>query len=114
MLLQKPRWKHLISTSRRLRSVVKMVSIAKMLSLVYGGLSPVPFTFLTGVLIDDEDGQPWIFDWDRHAEVQGVSWNGADDGNSLSGSWAWNHSDDRSHECRLALAVSVSYRHHCR
>ena len=38
------------------------------LSLVYGGLAPVPFTFLTGVLIDDE-GAALIFDWDRHAEA---------------------------------------------
>ena len=34
------------------------------LTLVYGGLTPVPFTFLTGVLIDDE-GTP-------------LSWTGID------------------------------------
>lgn len=33
--------------------------------IVYGGLAPVPFTFLTGMLMDDE-GQVLVFDWDRH------------------------------------------------
>lgn len=36
--------------------------------LVYGGLMPVPFTFLTGVLLDDE-GPIVVLDWDRHAEA---------------------------------------------
>ncbi|MGG7519073.1 SAVED domain-containing protein [Allorhizobium undicola] len=34
---------------------------------VYGGLAPVPFTFLTGVLIDDETSTI-VFDWDRHLQ----------------------------------------------
>lgn len=34
---------------------------------VYGGLAPVPLTFLTGVLIDDE-ASTLIFDWDRHQQ----------------------------------------------
>jgi hypothetical protein len=37
-------------------------------TLVYGGLTPVPLTFLTGVLLDDED-DVLIFDWDRHRKV---------------------------------------------
>ena len=44
------------------------------LTLVYGGLTPVPFTFLTGVLIDDER-KVLIFDWDRHGET----WRGLGD-----------------------------------
>jgi hypothetical protein len=34
---------------------------------IYGGLAPVPLTFLTGVLIDDE-APTLIFDWDRHQQ----------------------------------------------
>jgi hypothetical protein len=37
------------------------------LQRVYGGLAPVPITFLTGVLIDDE-ASTVIFDWDRHQQ----------------------------------------------
>lgn len=35
--------------------------------LVYGGLTSVPYTFLTGVLLDDE-GAISIYDWDRTRE----------------------------------------------
>lgn len=36
-------------------------------ALVYGGLAPVPLTFLTGVLVDDE--APVVaMDWDRHQQ----------------------------------------------
>lgn len=34
------------------------------LTVVYGGLTSVPYTFLTGVLLDDE-GEVQTFDWDR-------------------------------------------------
>jgi hypothetical protein len=34
------------------------------IEMVYGGLLPVPFTFLTGMLLDDEGGIT-VFDWDR-------------------------------------------------
>jgi len=34
------------------------------LKVVFGGLAPVPFTFLTGVLFDDE-GEIITYDWDR-------------------------------------------------
>lgn len=37
------------------------------LQRIYGGLAPVPLTFLTGVLIDDE-ASTLIFDWDRHQQ----------------------------------------------
>ena len=75
------------------------------LSLVYGGLTSVPFTFLTGVLMDDE-GAVFILDWDRHAEA----WReleGADDGKRF-------HIPDLAKEIpdgtkEAAMAVSVSY-----
>lgn len=34
-------------------------------SLVYGGMAPVPFTFLSGLLLDDED-RITVMDWDRN------------------------------------------------
>ena len=74
------------------------------LTLVYGGLSPVPFTFLTGVLIDDE-GATLIFDWDRHAQA----WrqlDGADDGKRFR-SVGLDNMPGGTRE--VALAVSVSY-----
>ena len=74
------------------------------LTLVYGGLTPVPFTFLTGVLIDDE-GAAFILDWDRHAEA----WrelNSADDGKRFQTAGL----DNVPHGAEeVALAVSVSY-----
>ena len=72
---------------------------------VYGGLTPVPFTFLTGVLIDDE-GKVLILDWDRHAET----WrelDGTDDGKRFRVGVVDNMSLDGAKE--VALAVSVSY-----
>lgn len=48
------------------------------LTTVYGGLTSVPYTFLTGVLLDDE-GSIRTYDWDRELE----SWrdiDGDDDG----------------------------------
>ena len=73
-------------------------------TLVYGGLTPVPFTFLTGVLVDDE-GEVRIFDWDRHAEA----WrqlDGTDDGKRFK-STGLSQVPDGAQE--VALTVSVSY-----
>ena len=75
------------------------------LSLVYGGLTPVPFTFLTGVLMDDESAV-LTFDWDRHAEA----WrelDGADDGERFQISNLAMVLQKGAREA--ALAVSVSY-----
>lgn len=71
---------------------------------VYGGLAPVPLTFLTGVLLDDE-GSVVVMDWDRHA-----------------GNWRTLDADDDGRRfvisgvdavpegvTDVALAVSVSY-----
>ncbi len=74
------------------------------LTLVYGGLTPVPFTFLTGVLIDDE-GPALILDWDRHTET----WrelNDEDDGKRFH-AVGLNEVPDNTQE--VALVVSVSY-----
>jgi len=38
------------------------------LTTIYGGLTSVPYTFLTGVLLDDE-GSIITYDWDRTAEA---------------------------------------------
>ena len=74
------------------------------LTLVYGGIAPVPFTFLAGVLIDDES-VVFIFDWDRHTEA----WrqlDGSDDGKRFRGSGLDKIPVDTP---EVALAVSVSY-----
>lgn len=71
---------------------------------VYGGLTPVPFTFLTGVLLDDECAVT-VFDWDRHAET----WrelDGSDDGMRFSCSGLENIPVGVR---EVAVAVSVSY-----
>lgn len=74
------------------------------LSLVYGGLAPVPLNFLSGVLLDDEQAMV-VMDWDRHREVW-RSLDGTDDGNRF---------DLRGIEQipvgapDVVLAVSVSY-----
>ena len=74
------------------------------LTRVYGGLAPVPFTFLAGVLIDDECAVV-IFDWDRHVGA----WrelDGSDDGKRFKCVGV----DDILVDTReVALAVSVSY-----
>jgi hypothetical protein len=44
------------------------------LTTIYGGLTSVPYTFLTGVLLDDE-GTIVTYDWDRAQEA----WRGLDD-----------------------------------
>lgn len=75
------------------------------LTLVYGGLAPVPFTFLTGVLIDDESALV-ILDWDRHLE----NWReleDPDDGKRFTCSGLDCIPGDAR---EVALAVSVSYR----
>ncbi len=73
-------------------------------TLVYGGLTPVPFTFLTGVLIDDE-GMVFIFDWDRHAG----SWRQLDDTDD-GRRFKTTGLDNVLHGTQeIALAVSVSY-----
>ncbi len=76
------------------------------ITLIYGGLTPVPFTFLTGVLVDDER-KVLIFDWDRHEET----WRELgeeDDGKRFQNPVLTKTLPNGSNE--VALTVSVSYR----
>ncbi|MGI2180504.1 SAVED domain-containing protein [Shewanella frigidimarina] len=45
------------------------------ISIVYGGVFPVPFTFYTGYLLDDES-KITVYDWDRDR----TDWRGLDEG----------------------------------
>ena len=75
------------------------------ISIAYGGLTPVPLTFLTGVLMDDE-GVVVILDWDRHTEA----WrelDGTDDGKRFQISCPAVALQQDANE--IALIVSVSY-----
>ena len=74
------------------------------ITLVYGGMTPVPFTFLTGVLIDDEETIV-VLDWHRHSEA----WHqldSADDGNRFHVSQI-DQIPEGARE--VGLIVSVSY-----
>ena len=74
-------------------------------TMVYGGLASVPFTFLTGMLVDDE-GPVVVMDWDRHAK-RWRQLDALDDGTRFeeTGLNAIVHGARE-----VALAVSVSYR----
>lgn len=72
-------------------------------SLVYGGLTSVPFTFLMGVLMDDQ-GSVATWDWDRTKEA----WrkvNGQDDGHRFKVTWE----PPMGQPAELVVAVSTSY-----
>ena len=74
------------------------------IATVYGGLSPVPFTFLAGVLLDDES-QITTLDWDRSLEA----WrqlDGTDDGDSFVVSGLEQIPMGTK---AVAVAISVSY-----
>jgi hypothetical protein len=73
-------------------------------AIVYGGLAPVPLTFLTGVLVDDE-GALTVMDWER---IPG-RWRALDANDDgfrfdIRGLQHINEGVDR-----VALAVTVSY-----
>lgn len=72
-------------------------------SVVYGGLTPVPFTFLIGVLLDDE-GPITSYDWHRTSD-QWRSLNAPDDQHRLLTHW------DNQPEVidQVVLAISCSY-----
>ena len=74
-------------------------------TIVYGGLSPVPFTFLTGMVLDDE-GEVVVLDWDRH-DSRWRELNEPDDGARFEETGVdsvYEGADE------VALVVSVSYR----
>ena len=73
--------------------------------IVYGGLAPVPLTFLTGMLLDDE-GRVEVLDWDRHAGC----WRELDEGDD-GGRFVQRGVEAIGDGVReAALVVSVSYR----
>jgi hypothetical protein len=73
------------------------------IAYIAGGLAPVPFSFLMGVLLDDE-GCVTLMDWDRNGNYW-RSLDGQDDGDrfQLSGM------DQIGHAEEIVLSVSVSY-----
>ncbi|WP_105174772.1 SAVED domain-containing protein [Pseudoalteromonas sp. T1lg122] len=76
-------------------------SAASDISISYGGVSPVPFTFYTGYLLDDES-QISVYDWDRDiADWRGL--DGVDDGEQFT----IEPSSVKGNS--VVLAVSVSY-----
>lgn len=74
------------------------------ISIVYAGLAPVPLTFLTGVLLDDE-GAVTVMDWDRFRNCW-RSLDGDDDGLRFDVEGLQQVPIGTS---SVALAVSVSY-----
>lgn len=73
------------------------------IDIIYGGLFPVPFTFLTGMILDDEN-KIVAFDWDRIEE----SWrplDAEDDGDRFIADYDSTHIKDE-----IVIAISISYR----
>lgn len=73
------------------------------LTTVYGGLTSVPYTFLTGVLLDDE-GSIRTYDWDRERETW-RSIDGEDDGKLFQTS----DIDDVAGVTEVVVALTFSY-----
>ncbi|MEM5585788.1 SAVED domain-containing protein [Roseibium sp. AS2] len=76
---------------------------AQDVTLVYGGLTPVPMTFLTGVIFDDE-GKIVVMDWDRNREA----WRSLDSGDDGQ-RFKMEGFQDFSSAAEVVLAVSASY-----
>lgn len=73
------------------------------IAYVAGGLAPVPFSFLMGVLLDDEGGVT-LMDWDRTGNYW-RSLNGQDDGDRFTVSGM----DQVCQAEEIVLSISVSY-----
>ncbi|MBU0642059.1 MAG: SAVED domain-containing protein [Alphaproteobacteria bacterium] len=71
--------------------------------VVYGGLAPVPFTFLTGVLFDDE-GEIIAYDWDRIAE----GWRALSDDDD-GAQFSVEGMDGDIEATEVVVAISFSY-----
>ena len=74
------------------------------LAYIAGGFAPVPFSFLMGVLLDDESGVT-LMDWDRNCGYW-RSLDGQDDGDRFSVSGM----DQADQAEEIVLSVSVSYK----
>jgi len=72
-------------------------------SIVYGGLTPVPFTFFIGVLIDDE-GVVVPYDWDRAKD----RWRPLDDDDDES-RFRTSLPVEENYGDTVVLAISCSY-----
>lgn len=75
------------------------------ISIVYGGISPVPLTFLTGFLLDDE-APATLLDWDRDTK-RWRELDGTDDGDRFQVSGLDTVPE---HAPEVILAVSASYK----
>ncbi|ANL33952.1 SAVED domain-containing protein [Rhizobium phaseoli] len=92
-----------VETARRMVQQYARQNDRQDVTLVYGGLTPVPMTFLTGVAFDDE-GSILVMDWDRTRE----SWrtlDGHDDGQRFLLEGVEGVGD----ASEVVLAVSASY-----
>lgn len=74
------------------------------LKIIYGGLMAVPFTFLTGMLLDDESDKIEVMDWDRHAKI----WRELD-ANDDQERFTITGLDNLQNSKEAILAVSASY-----
>lgn len=72
--------------------------------VVYGGMAPVPLTFLAGMMIDNE-ADLTLMDWDRF-ESRWRELDGADDGDRFVVS---GHDELPKDATEVALAIAVSY-----
>lgn len=73
------------------------------IAYVAGGLAPVPFSFLLGVLLDDE-GRVTLMDWDRNEDYW-RSLNSQDDGERLTVSGM----EEIAQAEEIVVSISVSY-----
>ena len=80
----------------------------KDLTTVYGGLTPVPYTFLTGVYFDDE-GRVVTYDWDRTREA----WRALDNEDD-QGTFKLSRLDDLIGDPEVVVAVAFSCYRKCR
>lgn len=78
--------------------------ISKDISIALGGLAPIPFTFLTGMLVDDEHNVE-LWDWNRE-KLKWSPLNGTDDGKRFKINGV-NKLPEGSDE--VIVATSVSY-----
>lgn len=71
---------------------------------VFGGLAPVPFTFLAGILLDDESSLTFL-DWDRFA----TEWRPLDEDDDGKRFVISKMGEINTNDHEVALLVSVSY-----